>query len=46
MLRLDATQKKVWLGFDFKLKKISVKQAIFIKEIFPSQVKGYKQKKN
>jgi hypothetical protein len=34
MLRLDATQKKRCLGFDFKFKKIGIKQAIFITDIF------------
>ena len=33
MLRLDATQKKWWLAFDFKFKKFSIKQAFFINEI-------------
>ena len=33
MLRLDAT-KKSGLGFDFKFKKFSIKQAIFIKGAF------------
>ena len=45
MLGLDATQKKRWMGFDFKFKKFSIKQAIFISDIFPSQVKAHKQKK-
>ena len=33
------------LGFDFKFKKISIKQATFIGDIFPSRVKASKQKK-
>ena len=33
------------MGFDFKFKKFSVKQAIFIADIFPSRVKASKQKK-
>ena len=37
--------KKRWLGFDFKFKKFSIKQAIFITDIFPSRVKASKQKK-
>jgi hypothetical protein len=45
MLRLDATQKKRCLGFDFKFKKFSIKQEIFITDIFPSRVKVLKQKK-
>jgi hypothetical protein len=45
MLRLDATPQKRWLGFDFKFKEFSIKQAFFISEIFSSRVKGYKQKK-
>ena len=45
MLRLDATQKKRCLGFDFRFKKFRIKQAIFIKDIFPSRVKAQKQKK-
>jgi hypothetical protein len=36
---------KKWLGFDFKFKKFSIKQAIFITDIFPSRVKASKQKK-
>ena len=44
-LRLDATQKKRWLGFDFKFKMFSIKQAIFITDIFSSHVKASKQKK-
>ena len=38
-------KKKRCLGFDFKFKKFSIKQAIFIKDIFPSSVKAPKQKK-
>ena len=45
MLRLDATQKKRCLGFDFKFKKFSIKQAIFTTDIFPSRIKVHKQKK-
>ena len=45
MLRLDATQKKRWIGFDFRFKKFRIKQAIFISDIFPSRVKASKQKK-
>ena len=45
MLSLDATPQKRWLGFDFKFKKISIKQAIVITDIFPSRVKAAKQKK-
>ena len=45
MLRLDATQKKRWIGFDFKFKKFSIKQAFFINDIFSSRVKARKQKK-
>ena len=45
MLRLDATPKKRCLGFDFKFKKFSIKQAIFITDIFPSRIKAPKQKK-
>jgi hypothetical protein len=45
MLRLDATQKKRCLAFDFKFKKSSIKQAIFIIEFFSSRVKAYTQKK-
>ena len=45
MLGLDATPKKRWMGFDFKFKKISIKQAFFINEIFSSRVKAPKQKK-
>ena len=41
MLRLQATQKKRWLTFDFKFKKISIKQAIFINEILSFQVKAH-----
>ena len=33
MLRLDATPQKVCLGFDFKFKKFSIKQATFIKDM-------------
>ena len=40
MLRLDATQKKRWIGFDFKFKKFSIKQAFFINDIFSSRVKA------
>ena len=32
------------MGFDFKFKKFSIKQAFFINEIFPSRVKVRKQK--
>jgi hypothetical protein len=45
MLRLDATSQKRWLAFDFKLKKFSIKQAIFISEMFSSRVKVHTQKK-
>ena len=45
LLRLDATTKKRYNGKLFKLKKFSIKQAIFITDIFPSRVKGSKQKK-
>ena len=45
MLRLDATQKKKCLGFDIKFKKFRIKQAIFLKEIFPSHVEASKQKR-
>ena len=44
MLSLDATLQKRWLGFDFKFKKSSIKQAIFITDILPSHVKASKQK--
>ena len=37
--------KKSYLDFDFKFKKFSIKQAIFIKDIFPSRVKAPTQKK-
>ena len=33
------------LVFDFKFKKSSIKQAIFITDIFPSRIKAPKQKK-
>ena len=33
------------LGFDFRFKKFRIKQAIFIKDIFPFRVKASKQKK-
>ena len=45
MLRLDATQKKRCLGFDFRFKKFRIKQAIFINDIFPSRVEVLKEKK-
>ena len=45
MLRLDATPQKRWIGFDFKFKKFSIKQAFFINDIFSSRVKARKQKK-
>ena len=45
MLRLDTTPQKRWMGFDFKLRKFSIKQAIFIIEILFSSVKVHKQKK-
>jgi hypothetical protein len=45
MLRLDATQKKRWMGFDFKFKKFSIKQAFFINKFFSSRVKASTQKK-
>ena len=45
MLRLDTTPQKRWMGFDFKLRKFSIKQAIFIIEILPSSVKVHKQTK-
>ena len=44
-IRLDTTPKKRRLAFDFKSKKISIKQAIFINEILSFQVKAHKQKK-
>ena len=44
MLRVDATQKKV-TSFDFKFKKISIKQANFFGDNFPSCVKSSKHKK-
>ena len=43
MLRVDATHKKRWMGFDFKFKKFGIKQAFFIKKN-PSHVKAPKQK--
>ena len=45
MLRLDATQKKRWMGFDFRFKKFRIKQATFISEILSPQVEAPKQKK-
>ena len=36
--------KKRCLDFDFKFKKFSIKQAIFITDIFPSPVKAFKQR--
>ena len=36
--------QKRCLGFDFKFKKFSLKQAIFVKDIFPSHVKAHTQK--
>ena len=45
MLRLDATTKKRYNGKLFKFKKISIKQAFFINEIFSSRVKAPTQKK-
>jgi hypothetical protein len=40
VLRPDATRKKSdYLTFDFKFKKFSIKQAIFIIEIISIQVK-------
>ena len=44
MLRLDATSKKRWMGFDFKFKKFSIKKQ-FLLDIFLSRVKEPKQKK-
>jgi hypothetical protein len=44
MLRLDATTKQRYDGKLFKFKKISIKQAFFINEIFSSRVKAAKQK--
>ena len=38
-------KKKDAYGFDFKFKEFSIKQAIFITDIFPSRVKVPKQKK-
>ena len=32
--------KKRWIGFDFKFKKFSIKQAFFINDIFSSRVKA------
>ena len=46
MLRLDATPEKMCLGFDFKFKNFCIKQAIFIRDIFPSHVKAPTHKKN
>jgi hypothetical protein len=43
MLRLDATTKKRYDGKLFKFKKFSIKQAIFITDIFPSCVKAPKK---
>ena len=42
MLRLDATPHKRWLGFDFKFKKFSIKQAWHVKnsEIFACEQKN------
>ena len=37
--------QKRWIAFDFKFKKFSIKQAIFISEIFYPPVKAPKQKK-
>ena len=37
--------KKRCLGFDFRFKKFRIKQAIFIKDIFPSHEEAPKQKK-
>jgi hypothetical protein len=34
-----ATPKNRWLGFDFKFKEFSIKQAFFINEIISSRVK-------
>ena len=45
VLRLDATQKKRWMGFDFRFKKFRIKQATFISEILSPQVEAPKQKK-
>ena len=45
MLRLDATQKKSWLAFDFKFKKFSIKQAFFINEILSPPVEAPTQNK-
>ena len=42
---LDATPRKRWLGFDFKFKNFSIKQAIFMKDIFPSRLKAPTQEK-
>jgi hypothetical protein len=44
MLRLDATPQKRWLAFDFKFKKFSIKQALFIIGIFSSRIKAHTQK--
>jgi hypothetical protein len=43
MLRLDATTKQRYDGKLFKFKKISIKQAFFINEIFSSRVKAAKK---
>ena len=40
VLRLDATPQERCEGFDFKFKKIRIKQAIFIKENFSSRVEA------
>ena len=45
MLRLDATQKKRCLAFDFKFKTFSIKQATFFSEIYSFRIKVRKQKK-
>ena len=37
--------KKRWMGFDFKFKKFSIKQAFFINNIFSSRVKASTQKR-
>ena len=37
--------KKKMPRFDFKFKKFSIEQAIFITDIFPSRVKAPKQNK-
>ena len=45
MLRLFATVKEIFITKVFRFKKISIKQAIFIIEIFSTYVKAHTQKK-